>query len=109
MPSWKWWAARKRGDSRSISCGRAAWLSVVGLHHEPQFSFGPAAAYDRNLTLRIGRCPARSLADEAIALLRRRPELAGIVTHRRPLAAGVEAYELFDAKRDGCIKLVLEP
>jgi threonine dehydrogenase-like Zn-dependent dehydrogenase len=84
-------------------------ISIAGVHHEPRFEFSPAEAYDRNLTLRIGRCPARSLMPELLPVLQRRPELASIVTHRRPLADGVEAYRLFDRKEDGCIKVVLEP
>jgi threonine dehydrogenase-like Zn-dependent dehydrogenase len=39
---------------------------------------------------------------------RRRDELSAVLTHRLPLERGVEAYELFDAKRDGCIKIALE-
>jgi threonine dehydrogenase-like Zn-dependent dehydrogenase len=84
-------------------------VAVAGVHHEPHFAFSPAEAYDKNLTLRIGRCPARSLMEELEPLLRRRPELASIVTHRRPLADGPAAYRLFDLKQDGCVKVVFEP
>jgi threonine dehydrogenase-like Zn-dependent dehydrogenase len=80
-------------------------VSIVGVHHESRFAFSPVEAYDRNLTLRIGRCPARSLMDEAHGLLRRRPDLATIVTHELPLAEGAEAYRRFDRKEDGCIKV----
>lgn len=84
-------------------------VSIAGVHHEPHFGFSPGEAYDRNLTLRIGRCPARSLMPELLPVLERRPELASVVTHRRSLAEGVEAYRTFDHKEDGCIKVVLEP
>jgi threonine dehydrogenase-like Zn-dependent dehydrogenase len=84
-------------------------LSAVGVHHESTFPFSPAQAYDHNLTYRIGRCPARSLMEGLIPLARRRrDELSAVLTHRLPLERGVEAYELFDAKRDGCIKIALE-
>ena len=84
-------------------------VAIAGVHHERHFDFSPVEAYDKNLTLRIGRCPARSLMDEVLPVLRRRPELAAIVTHRRPLAEGPEAYRLFDLKQDGCIKVAFEP
>ena len=84
-------------------------VAIAGVHHERYFAFSPLEAYDKNLTLRIGRCPARSCMEELLPLLRRRPDLATMVTHRRPLADGAEAYRLFDAKRDGCIKVVFEP
>ena len=47
--------------------------------------------------------------DELLPLLRRRRDLASIVTHRRPLADGPAAYAMFDRKEDGCIKVVFEP
>lgn len=84
-------------------------VSTAGVHHDDRFAFSPAEAYGRNLTFRIGRCPARSLMEGLIPLVRRRPDLASIVTHRMPLAAGVDGYHLFDSRADGCIKLVLEP
>lgn len=40
---------------------------------------------------------------------RRKWPFADIITHRLPLSQGVEAYRMFDQKRDGCIKVVLEP
>jgi threonine dehydrogenase-like Zn-dependent dehydrogenase len=84
-------------------------VSIVGVHHEDRFPFSPLEAYDRNLTIHIGRCPARSLMEGLIPWAHRRPDLAAIVTHRRSLADGAEAYRLFDLKRDGCVKIALEP
>ena len=34
-------------------------VSAVGVHTEAQFAFSPVEAYDKNLTYRAGRCPAR--------------------------------------------------
>ena len=34
---------------------------------------------------------------------------ADLATHTMPLAQAPEAYELFQEKRDGCIKVLLEP
>ena len=85
-------------------------VSTVGVHHEAGFPFSPAEAYDRNLTWRIGRCPARSLMDELLPLVRRRRrELAALITHRLALADGPAAYALFDTRRDGCLKVALVP
>lgn len=84
-------------------------VAIAGVHHEDRFAFSPLEAYDKNLTLRIGRCPARLYMDELLPLLRRRPDLAAIVTHRRQLSDGPNAYRMFDLKQDGCIKVVFEP
>jgi threonine dehydrogenase-like Zn-dependent dehydrogenase len=84
-------------------------VAIAGVHHESHFAFSPVEAYAKNLTLRIGRCPARSYMDELLPMLRRRGDLAAIVTHRRPLSEGQSAYDLFDRKRDGCIKVAFVP
>ena len=84
-------------------------VSIAGVHHGERFPLSPVEAYDKNLTLRIGRCPARSLMEGLLPVLRRRTDLAAIVTHRRPLADGPDAYRMFDARRDGCIKVTFAP
>lgn len=84
-------------------------VAIAGVHHESRFAFSPVEAYDKNLTVRIGRCPARSWMEELLPLVQRRADLAAIVTHRRPLADGPAAYDLFDRKADGCIKVAFEP
>lgn len=85
-------------------------ISTAGVHHESAFPFSPAQAYDRNLTWRIGRCPARSAMEGLVPLVRRRrADLAALITHRLPLAEGADAYALFDAKREGCLKVAFLP
>ena len=85
-------------------------IAVVGVHHEASFPFSPGAAYDRNLTFRIGRCPARSLMAELIPVARRHAGLFdALFTHRVRFEDGPAAYAMFDARRDGCIKVALVP
>ena len=102
----------------SAAAGRLAWelvrpggtISVVGVHTEERIAFSPAEAYDKNLTLRVGRCPARSMIGRVLPLLREgRHDVASIVSHRLPLAEGPRGYEMFDRKQDGCTKVVLTP
>ena len=85
-------------------------ISVVGVHNEDRFAFSPADAYDKNLTYRVGRCPARHLMPRLLPLLRsRKYDLASVLSHRMSLDRGAEAYALFDKKEDGCTKVVLTP
>jgi threonine dehydrogenase-like Zn-dependent dehydrogenase len=85
-------------------------ISSVGVHTEKQFSFSPMETYDKNLTYKIGRCPAHYYAEK---LLReevvQRYDIEAIITHRFALQEGAKAYEVFDKKADGCIKAVLTP
>ncbi len=85
-------------------------ISTVGVHTESRFAFSPAEAYDKNLTFRIGRCPARALLAEAIQVLRAfRQPIRALFTHELPLSQGAEGYRMFDEKREGCLKVVLKP
>jgi threonine dehydrogenase-like Zn-dependent dehydrogenase len=84
-------------------------IAVVGVHHAADFAFSPGEAYDKNLTVRVGRCPVRHHMSALVDLVRaRQHELAAVFTHRRTLAEGAEAYALFDGKLDGCVKVLLE-
>ncbi len=85
-------------------------LSVVGVHCDERFAFTPNEAYDKNLTYRVGRCPARALMERLAATVRQHElPIARLISHRLPLAQGPEGYRLFDEKRDGCTKVVLVP
>lgn len=85
-------------------------IAVVGVHTDEVFAFSPGEAYDKNLTYRVGRCPARRYMEElAPRLLARDPGISRVISHRLPLSDAPEAYRLFDEKRDGCTKVVLTP
>ncbi|MEO5617744.1 MAG: alcohol dehydrogenase catalytic domain-containing protein [Candidatus Eisenbacteria bacterium] len=82
-------------------------ISAVGVHHEAGFAFSPIEAYDRNLTYRIGRCPARAYAEDLVPVVRHHAAtLSRMITHRVPIERGPEMYRLFDEKREGCLKVV---
>jgi threonine dehydrogenase-like Zn-dependent dehydrogenase len=85
-------------------------ISVVGVHHEAAFPFSPGQAYDKNLTWRIGRCPARHYMEELQPLARKyEAELEGLFTHALPLEGGPSGYRMFAERRDGCVKVALTP
>ncbi len=85
-------------------------ISAVGVHHEPSFPFSPGQAYDKNLTWRIGRCPARAYMEELVPLARKHEAaLAALFTHILPLEDGPAAYRMFAERRDGCLKIALKP
>eukprot|EP00878_Enallax_costatus_P039034 GHUV01044548.1.p1 GENE.GHUV01044548.1~~GHUV01044548.1.p1 ORF type:complete len:277 (+),score=26.34 GHUV01044548.1:742-1572(+) len=88
----------------------AGVLSSIGVHTEAQFPFSPVQAYDKNLTYKSGRCPARHYMEKLLPLvLNKEWPFTDIITHRVPLRQGAEAYQMFDKKLYGCIKVVLDP
>jgi threonine dehydrogenase-like Zn-dependent dehydrogenase len=85
-------------------------ISSVGVHTERQFSFSPIEAYDRNLTYRTGRCPARAVLEHLLPVVRGgRYDLTAVISHRMTLEQGPQAYALFDRRAEGCTKVVLRP
>ena len=85
-------------------------IAVVGFHTDKQFSFTPVEAYDKNLTYKVGRCPARHYMKRLLPLVQEKKyPLVSVISHRLPLCQGVRAYEMFDKKLEGCVKIVLEP
>lgn len=84
-------------------------ISTVGVHTNPHFAFSPAEAYDKNLTFQIGRCPVGYYLPkvEPLAASKKYP-ITDIITHRLALNEGIEAYEIFDQKKDNCMKITLQ-
>ena len=69
--------------------------------------------FDKGLQLRMGQAHVRQWTDAILPLLE---EDAGdplgvddLTTHRLPLADAPRAYEMFQKKDDGAIKVVLKP
>lgn len=88
----------------------AGVVSVIGVSANFAFPFNMLAALMKDLTFRIGICPVQEQWDDLVPLLqsgRLRPE--SVFTHRLPLSQGADAYALFDSRRDGVMKILLDP
>lgn len=99
-------------------------LSSIGVNTS-LFPITPSDIYDKNITYRSGRCPARSIMPISEYMLRwyknnnlrigtkgeklENIYLTDIITHRMKLQDVSTAYEIFDKKLDGCLKAVLYP
>ena len=84
-------------------------ISTIGVHTTDSFVFKPADVYNKNLTYKSGRCPARSLMMTTLPLIvEHRTILNQIFTHKMPLKEGPEAYQIFDKKLNGCLKVILQ-
>ena len=84
-------------------------MAVIGCHCTPGFAFSPSEAYDKNLTYRTGRCPARHYMDVMTErVLGEMPHITQVITHRFAPSDCVRAYDVFAHQRDGCIKAVFE-
>jgi threonine dehydrogenase-like Zn-dependent dehydrogenase len=85
-------------------------ISVVGVCNDEHLSFSPVQAYNKNITYKVGRCPARSMMDELIPFVQnKKVDVTSVITHRMKLGDGVSGYDIFANKKDNCLKVVLEP
>ena len=68
--------------------------------------------FDKQIQMRMGQCNVRTWTDDLLPLVEDSADPLGVddlVTHRLPLESAPEAYEMFQQKKDGCIKVVLDP
>lgn len=97
----------------AVDCLRpGGTLSSVGVHAYERMPFSPIDAYDKNITFKAGRCPARDVMSRARAVMLgpgARADVTRIITHRLPLGEAVGAYKMFNAREDGAIKVLLYP
>ncbi len=85
-------------------------VSVAGVHNEEFFGFSPTEAYNKNLTYKTGRCPARVYFDKLIPILHsKKHNISSIISHTLPLNLGSFGYEIFDKKLENCTKVLLKP
>ncbi|CAI2172532.1 1661_t:CDS:2 [Funneliformis geosporum] len=84
-------------------------LSSVGVHNSPTFPFSPNDGYNKNLTYKSGRCPVRKMLTKSIPFaLSKQFDFEKIITHSLKLSDGEMAYNIFEKKLDGCIKVVFK-
>jgi threonine dehydrogenase-like Zn-dependent dehydrogenase len=90
---------------------RGGTISIAGVYVGPMPFFPLGNFMDKQVTLRMGQANVRRWTDEILPLLDGDDPLdtKDFVTHVLPLADGPRAYDLFQRKQDGAIKIVLRP
>ena len=88
-------------------CARPnAIVTIVALYDEPQVLPLPQM-YGKNLTFKTGGVDGCD-CEEILQLIKEgKIDTTPLITHRYPLARIAEAYELFEQKRDGVIKVAI--
>ncbi len=94
------------------SVRRGGTLSITGVYGAASPTFPLGDLFDKQITVRMGRANVRRWVDELIPLVTADDDPLGLddlVTHRIPLEQAPYAYEIFQKRLDGCVKVVLEP
>ncbi|MFC4615073.1 zinc-dependent alcohol dehydrogenase [Cellulomonas algicola] len=97
----------------AIECvRRGGTVSVSGVYGGAVDPFPLMDIFDRQLTFRFGQANVRRWTDAILPLAADPTDPLGVLdlrTHRVPLEDAPGAYEMFQKKEDGCIKVVLDP
>ncbi|MCI2265361.1 alcohol dehydrogenase catalytic domain-containing protein [Sediminivirga luteola] len=91
---------------------RGGTISLSGVYGGQASPLPMLTLFDKQIELRMGQANVRRWVDELLPLVEDPADPLGVddfVTHRLPLEQGPDAYEMFQKKTDGCIKVVLDP
>ncbi|MEU5911927.1 zinc-dependent alcohol dehydrogenase [Micromonospora sp. NPDC047527] len=91
---------------------RGGTVSVSGVYGGEADPMPLMEMFDRGVQLRMGQCHVRRWTDEILPLLAGDDDPLGVEdlrSHRLPLDDAPRAYEMFQKKEDGCVKVVLAP
>jgi S-(hydroxymethyl)glutathione dehydrogenase/alcohol dehydrogenase len=109
-------ALKLQGGSKSAieiatqAVRKGGTVALVGVYGARYNMFPLGDFFARNITLKMGQCPAHTYVEPILGLIRDgRFDGTDIITHVLPLDEGEHGYEIFDEKMDNCIKVVLKP
>ncbi len=92
------------------ACRKGGIISVVGVYSGFADKIPLGAAFNKNLTIRLGQTPVQSYLRPLLQrILEGDIDPSDVITHHFPLDEAPEAYRLFREKEDGCVKVVLRP
>jgi S-(hydroxymethyl)glutathione dehydrogenase/alcohol dehydrogenase len=85
-------------------------IQLVGVYGLRYNAFPLGDLFARNITVKMGQAPVIHYMPELYKMIKEeRFDPTDIITHRLPLSEAARGYEIFDEKKDGCIKVVLTP
>jgi threonine dehydrogenase-like Zn-dependent dehydrogenase len=91
---------------------RGGTVSISGVYGGAIDPLPMMQMFDKQVTLRMGQANVRAWTDQILPLLTGDDDPLGVmdlVTHRLPLDEAPAAYDMFQRKEDGCVKVVLTP
>jgi threonine dehydrogenase-like Zn-dependent dehydrogenase len=91
---------------------RGGTLSISGVYGGQLDPIPMMQLFDKGVQVRMGQAHVKRWVDDLMPLIERDEDPLGVddlATHRLPLDRAPEAYEMFQKKEDGAIKVVLKP
>ncbi len=88
-------------------CGTVQLVGVYGARYN-MFPLGDL--FSRNITLKMGQAPAHAYIPTILDLIKSgKFSATDIITHRLSLDQAEHGYDIFEKKKEECIKVVLKP
>jgi threonine dehydrogenase-like Zn-dependent dehydrogenase len=93
------------------SVRRGGTISLSGVYGGMVDPLPMLTMFDKQINLRMGQANVKRWIDDIMPLLEDEDVLGvdDFATHRLPLDSAPEAYETFQKKQDGAVKIVLQP
>ena len=91
---------------------RGGTISLVGVYGGMADPLPMLVLFDKQVQLRMGQANVRRWVDQLMPLVAGDDDplgVEGFATHRLPLDQAPRAYELFQKKQDGAVKILLKP
>lgn len=91
---------------------RGGTVSISGVYTGTMDPMSMQSLFDRQVTLRMGQANVRRWVDDLLPLAERSDDPLGLesfATHRLPLTEAAHAYDIFQRKADGAIKVIFDP
>jgi threonine dehydrogenase-like Zn-dependent dehydrogenase len=90
---------------------RGGTISIVGVYGGAADPLPMRTLFDKQIQLRMGQANVRRWVDDLLPLVTDRDVLhvEDLATHHVPLDDAPGAYEMFQQKRDGAVKVVFQP
>ncbi|MEU2549732.1 alcohol dehydrogenase catalytic domain-containing protein [Streptomyces roseolus] len=90
---------------------RGGTVSLAGVYGGQADPMPLLTMFDKQLTLRMGQANVLRWVDRLLPLLTDDDPLGvdDFATHRLPLGEAADAYEMFQKKRDGAVKILFKP
>ncbi len=89
---------------------RGGIVSVLGVYPTTYDNFPLGQFFDKGIVLKGGQAPAHKHIDTLMKyVVEGKVKLDDIITHRLPLSEIAHGYEIFQNKKEDCVKVVLDP
>ncbi len=91
---------------------RGGTVSIAGVYGGAADPLPLFQMFDKQVQVRMGQANVRAWSDDILALLDQDEDILGVetfATHHLPLDEAPQAYESFQKKQDGAVKIVFRP